>query len=69
MMAHVIKPVPMLSREAAEFLHQDLVKRQVIMSCLNCDEWTGISCSKYRMMPPPEVLVFACENWCPDIPF
>lgn len=53
----------------AVVLHQTrLLKAGVWRSCLNCDFWAG-QCVRFRMMPPPEIVVNSCSEWTNDIPF
>lgn len=48
---------------------------QLLQNCLNCVHWQKgdatepKGCSKYRQLPPPEVIVHGCEQHDFDIPF
>ena len=61
-------------------LHKTLVQEQVVRSCLNCDYWgeyVGVTdeeeiymvCGKVNQLPPPEIIVYGCDQHCPDIGF
>ena len=61
---------------AREIMHRRLIDSQEFHSCLNCDHWrpngdskAADECGLYNMRPPAAVIVFSCDNWCPDIPF
>jgi len=51
--------------------HRELVKRQMIFSCLNCISFTAAGkCLKYKATPPPTVIVYSCgPDWEGDLPF
>lgn len=55
--------------EIEKILHRKLVYEFVVRTCLNCDFWRENKCKKYDAVPPPEVVVFACDEWEMDIPF
>ena len=51
-------------------LHQELIKYDVVISCLNCYYRTDVeTCAKYNCKPPDKVLVYGCDEWLVDIPF
>ena len=52
-------------------LHQQLIKQQVVHSCLNCLEFDDETehCTVVNVTPPAKVLVYGCPKWTPDIPF
>lgn len=52
--------------------HRELIKRQLIFSCVNCISFLpkDNTCLKYKAKPPPTVIVFSCgEGWEGDLPF
>ena len=55
-----------------EDLHENLIAKQMIMSCFNCeymDKATEL-CSVYNVRPPLHVLIYSCrEAWMGEIPF
>ena len=56
--------------EAAKIMHQKMLNNGTFPSCLNCDHFTTPVCSIYKVTPPPEIIVFSCEqNWVEVIPF
>nr|AYD82554.1 hypothetical protein ART_00085 [Achromobacter phage vB_Ade_ART] len=55
---------------------QSLIRTGNLSTCTNCIYWsTNINrnaeprCSKYKVVPPPDVIVVGCEEWEMDIPF
>ncbi|WNO48675.1 hypothetical protein [Achromobacter phage nyashin_LB6] len=48
---------------------------QILQNCLNCVHWQKgdatkpQGCSKYRQLPPPDVIVHGCEQHDFDVPF
>jgi hypothetical protein len=60
-------------------LQQGLVKTSYWKCCLNCEHWGDNSCErqemkiqkchKFNVVPPPDVLVHACEHWMVIVPF
>lgn len=59
-----------------------IVRSQNWTTCLNCEHWQEVTtvkgqedakkekgCSKYGVVPPPEVLVHGCPEWDGEIPF
>jgi hypothetical protein len=58
--------------ETRDLLHADLIRNQIVRSCLNCecfDKQKG-ECLEFKMRPPAEVIVFSCkENWIGETPF
>ena len=50
---------------------KELLDANVWRSCLNCEEWHPSQrlCMKYKMLPPPEVIVHGCPEWLISIPF
>jgi len=55
--------------ETIKKFQNTLLNRAIWRSCLNCDNWDGSQCGKWRMMPPPHVIVNGCKDWEDDIPF
>ncbi len=70
-------------RDSLILAHKGMIERGVLPSCLNCLYWQHITkvhlddnttqayhhCSKWKQVPPPEVIVYSCPNWEQDIPF
>jgi hypothetical protein len=57
---------------AQAIMHQELLDRQVLQSCLNCDFFCHESetCALFKMKPPARVIVFSCgDQWLGEIPF
>ena len=52
-------------------MHKDLVARQFLRCCFNCDDMNKDTnvCQKYKMQPPVRVMTFSCPEWTPEIPF
>mgnify|MGYP005849459143 CR=1 FL=1 len=52
-------------------LQEEMIRKQVWSSCLNCDDWEKKEkrCSRFMTQPPPEVLVVGCQFWYEEIPF
>lgn len=64
--------------EMIKAFHDRLIDRSVIRCCFNCEYWhvkeengapPNEYCLKYRMVPPPRVIVFGCPTWEQLIPF
>ena len=63
---------PKLFPEDRRRIHRQLVECQIVYSCLNCEHFQQIEervCELYKVEPPPEVIVFGCPSWVPEIPF
>jgi len=71
-----------LSKESAHLqdLHRRLISDGTYPSCLNCEHCAvnqpgrprqpqGPLCTLYQATPPPDVIVYGCDNWIIDIPF
>lgn len=57
---------------AQAIMHKELLDRQVLQSCLNCEAWDPKTetCKLFKMKPPARVIVFSCgEQWLGEIPF
>ncbi len=57
---------------AQAITHQEMLDRQVLHSCLNCESWHDKTeiCVLFKMKPPARVIVFSCgEQWLGEIPF
>lgn len=55
--------------------HAASLGAQILQNCLNCVHWQKgdankpQGCTKYRQLPPPDVIVHGCEQHDFDIPF
>lgn len=60
-----------LSVQTEKKLHEELINGMIIRSCLNCVNYSLQSdlCVKFNAKPPARVIVFACDEWVPEIPF
>lgn len=66
-------------RELATIRHmqQMLVRSGYVITCLNCEHWLDKplpngdqpGCTKFKAMPPPNVIAFGCPDWDQLIPF
>lgn len=66
-------------KQAAIVEHQNsLLAANIWRSCLNCTNFHigkpapasgATECVKYRMLPPPNIIVHGCRDWEDDIPF
>lgn len=52
-------------------LQNDLIRAGSIPTCTNCEHWDKIKqlCTRWKMLPPAEVIVTGCEEWINEIPF
>lgn len=66
-------PPVSITNEYARQMQHALVDIGFWKSCLNCEHYnmspTTPLCNKWNVLPPPEVIVFACEAWRSVIPF
>ena len=56
----------------AKLLTEQLIRTEVIHSCINCGFWDPNKqlCQKWNTLPPAETIVYSCgDDWFPDIPF
>ena len=53
------------------FSHEDLIRRQLLASCFNCERFDHANevCLQFDARPPAKVLVFGCPEWEGEIPF
>lgn len=57
-------------REQRIKFQQGLIDNAHMTTCTNCDQWDPKNgCQKWEMIPPAEVIVVGCEEWCFKIPF
>lgn len=57
---------------AQAIMHQELLDRQVLQSCLNCESFRPETetCALFKVRPPARVIVFSCgDQWRGEIPF
>lgn len=48
---------------------EELLRRGIWSSCVNCEHWSATYCTKYNSTPPTDVLVVGCPEWQEVIPF
>ncbi len=57
---------------AQAIIHQELLDRQILQSCFNCDSFRHetMTCTLFKVRPPARVIVFSCgDQWRGEIPF
>ena len=52
-------------------MHKKMVDNGLLTSCINCEHFDKKAriCTKYKVEPPAEVIVYGCPEWEFDIPF
>ena len=57
--------------ETRDLLHRELIRTDVVTSCLNCEcfDKKTEQCLEFNQRPPAEVIVFGCPEWIQAIPF
>lgn len=56
-------------QEAVSELQMRLIRLQAWQCCLNCLNWTGTECDKFKAVPPPHIIATGCRDYENDIPF
>lgn len=67
-------PTEILSVEQKRHEQRAILQSEFVISgawqtCVSCDSWHGegdsgkVMCQRYRVIPPPEVLVVGCRDW------
>lgn len=53
------------------FTHEDMLIRQLVASCYNCESFNKDKeiCLMCNQRPPAQVIVFGCDGWEGEIPF
>lgn len=58
--------------ETRDLLHAELIRNQIVRSCLNCEcfDKKQDKCLHFDLKPPAHVIVFSCvTEWIGEIPF
>lgn len=60
-----------LRLEHQRLMHDELIDNFIIPTCINCESWDYDKdhCGKYQQKPPAQIIVKACPEWVPEIPF
>lgn len=71
MMAQPALPPGDFVKEYSKKMQEALIGVGFWKSCINCNEWSTEHkrCAKWSAVPPPEVIVYGCDQWLCIVPF